>query len=107
LFPQDEDSDPETEQYLPPPSSSTKVATVIRARIRRYFDDQAEDSDEDADEEREEEEQEMEEDRGMVSQSYVLFIQLTVRGFQILWTTQLWTRTSSIVCPATETTPVK
>ncbi|KAJ7707038.1 hypothetical protein B0H14DRAFT_2646945 [Mycena olivaceomarginata] len=33
------------------------------ARIRRYFDEQAEDSDEDAGEEREEEEQEMEEDR--------------------------------------------
>ncbi|KAJ7718391.1 hypothetical protein B0H14DRAFT_3521701 [Mycena olivaceomarginata] len=71
LFPQDEDSDPETEQYLPPPSSSTKVATVIRARIRRYFDDQAEDSDEDADEEREEEEQEMEEDRDFVDDTAV------------------------------------
>ncbi|KAJ7754292.1 hypothetical protein B0H14DRAFT_3512589 [Mycena olivaceomarginata] len=71
LFPQDEDSDPETEQYLPPPSSSTKVATVIRVRIRRYFDDQAEDSDEDADEEREEEEQEMEEDRDFVDDTAV------------------------------------
>ncbi|KAJ7796381.1 hypothetical protein B0H14DRAFT_3494861 [Mycena olivaceomarginata] len=71
LFPQDEDSDPETEQYLPPPSLSTKVATVIRARIRRYFDDQAEDSDEDADEEHEEEEQEMEEDRDFVDDTAV------------------------------------
>ncbi|KAJ7888112.1 hypothetical protein B0H14DRAFT_3430301 [Mycena olivaceomarginata] len=71
LFPQDEDSGPETEQYLPPPSSSTTVATVIRARIRRYFDDQAEDSDEDADEEREEEEQEMEEDRDFVDDTAV------------------------------------
>ncbi|KAJ7711743.1 hypothetical protein B0H14DRAFT_2645623 [Mycena olivaceomarginata] len=71
LFPQDEDSDPETEQYLPPPSSSTTVATVIHARIRRYFDDQAEDSDEDADEEREEEEQEMEEDRDFVEDTAV------------------------------------
>ncbi|KAJ7340035.1 hypothetical protein DFH08DRAFT_964056 [Mycena albidolilacea] len=71
LFPQDEDSDPETEQYLPPPSSSTTVATVIRARICRYFDDQAEDSDSDADEEREEEEQEMEEDRDFVDDTAV------------------------------------
>jgi ABC-type polar amino acid transport system ATPase subunit len=48
---------------------------VISARIRRYFDEQAEDSDEDAGEEREEEEQEMEEDRGTVFQNYDLFIQ--------------------------------
>ncbi|KAJ7800749.1 hypothetical protein B0H14DRAFT_3490363 [Mycena olivaceomarginata] len=63
LFPQDEESgsETETEEYLPPPSSKTTVAYVISARIRRYFDEQAEDSDEDAGEEREEEEQEMEE----------------------------------------------
>jgi ABC-type polar amino acid transport system ATPase subunit len=73
----------------------------------QYFNNQAEDSDEDADEEHEEEEQEMEEDQGMVSQSYVLFIQLTVHGFQILWATQPWTRSSSIIFPATETTPMK
>ncbi|KAJ7788531.1 hypothetical protein B0H14DRAFT_3504157 [Mycena olivaceomarginata] len=67
LFLQDEDSDPETEQYLPPPSLSTTVATVIGVHIHRYFDNQAKDSDEDADEEHEEEEQEMEEDRGFLN----------------------------------------
>ncbi|KAJ7787690.1 hypothetical protein B0H14DRAFT_3505198 [Mycena olivaceomarginata] len=73
LFPQDEESgsETETEEYLPPPSSKTTVAYVISARIRRYFDEQAEDSDEDAGEEREEEEQEMEEDREFVDDTAV------------------------------------
>ncbi|KAJ7684074.1 hypothetical protein B0H14DRAFT_3534829 [Mycena olivaceomarginata] len=73
LFPQDEESDPETEteEHLPPPSSKTTVAHVIRACIRRYFNEQAEDSDEDAGEEREEEEQEMEEDRDFVDDTAV------------------------------------
>ncbi|KAJ7816308.1 hypothetical protein B0H14DRAFT_2602790 [Mycena olivaceomarginata] len=64
-------SETETEEYLPPPSSKTTVAYVISARIRRYFDEQAEDSDEDAGEEREEEEQEMEEDREFVDDTAV------------------------------------
>ncbi|KAJ7764654.1 hypothetical protein B0H14DRAFT_3510330 [Mycena olivaceomarginata] len=57
LFPQDEESGSETE--------------TEDARIRRYFDEQAEDSDEDAGEEREEEEQEMEEDREFVDDTAV------------------------------------
>ncbi|KAJ7815435.1 hypothetical protein B0H14DRAFT_2603448 [Mycena olivaceomarginata] len=62
---------PRRRSILPPPSSKTTVAYVISARIRRYFDEQAEDSDEDAGEEREEEEQEMEEDREFVDDTAV------------------------------------